>query len=150
MFEPLNPTEAAGTPSGRRPWSDDLDRTSSSGGQVKGSRESTTRSARKPGRSLPRRRSSPASQAGVTVEATSACSIVSASPAPGGSVVDRPQDAGPEPGKGVELLDGRVRAVRDDRARVEASERIRAVESAVPEPLGQFAVGRRWQNWTER
>ena len=51
---------------------------SSSGGQSSGSRESTTRSARNPGTSLPRRRSSPASQAGLTVAARSASSIVSA------------------------------------------------------------------------
>ncbi len=60
-----------------------------------GSRSRTTRSARKPGRSLPRRRSSPASQAGVTVEACSACSTVSASSRPPGRpIVDRPQHAG--------------------------------------------------------
>ena len=58
---------------------DDLDRARARrAGTSSGSRESTTRSARKPGSSLPRRRSSPASQAGVTVEASSACSTVSA------------------------------------------------------------------------
>src|SRR6188472_376348 len=52
---------------------------SSSGGMVTGSRSSTTRSARYPGSSFPRLRSSPASQAGATVDAWSACSIVTAS-----------------------------------------------------------------------
>src|SRR5919201_5184647 len=51
---------------------------SSSGGHSSGSRESTTRSARKPGRSFPRRRSSRASQAGATVLACTDSSIVSA------------------------------------------------------------------------
>src|SRR5262249_48091869 len=43
-----------------------------------GSRSSTTRSAAYPGRSLPRRRSSPVSHAGATVVASNACSIVTA------------------------------------------------------------------------
>ena len=124
---------------------DDLDLRSSSGGHATGSRSSTTRSARNPGRSLPRRRSSPASHAGATVDACSACSTVSACSGrqAGRSSIVR-QHAGRDPGERVELLDGRVGAVRDHRAALEQrAERVGALEPVAPEPLGEVAVGRR-------
>ena len=53
--------------------------------------------------------------------------------APAGAVVDRPEDAGADPGEGVELLDRRVRAVRDDGAGVEqAAERVGARRAGRP------------------
>ena len=118
---------------------------SSSGGQSSGSRESTTRSARYPGTSLPRRRSSPESHAGLTIVAMSACSTVrhcSGCQAGRSSIVR--QDARPDAGERIELLDRRVRAVRDERARVpQRPERVRAVELLGPEALREVAVGRR-------
>ena len=118
---------------------------SSSLGHVNGSRESTTRSARKPGSSRPRRRSSPASQAGVTVDADDRLldreRLVDP---PGRAVVDRAQHAGTDPGQRVELLDGCVGAVGDDGARVQqAPERVGALERFAPEPLRQVPVGGR-------
>ena len=63
---------------------------------------------------------------------------------PGRSLVDRPQDTGADPGERVELLDRRVRAVRDERARVpERAERVRAVDPVGPEALGEVAIRRR-------
>ena len=85
-----------------------------------GSRSSTTRSASRPGISVPRRRSSPASQAGATqrrverlVDRQRLLGV------PGGLLVDRAPDAGADAGERVELLDRRVGAVRDDGARVD-------------------------------
>ena len=115
---------------------------SSSGGHSTGSRERTTRSARYPGTSLPRLRSSPASQAGATVVACSASSTVSASShPPAGALVDRARDRRADPRERVELLDRRVGAVRDHRARLaERAERVRALEPVGPEALGEVAV----------
>ena len=81
----------------------------------------------------------------MTVEAWSACSTVTASSGPPGrAVVDRAAHARRDPRERVELLDGRVRAVRDDRAAPEQRpERVRAVEPVAPEALGEVAVGRR-------
>src|SRR5205085_8491787 len=62
---------------------------------------------------------------------------------PGGPVVDRPQDARADARPGIELLDRRVGAVRDDRARLEERPvRVRAVGLAGPEAVGEVAVGR--------
>ena len=117
---------------------------SSSVGQVNGSRDSTTRSARKPGQEP----AAPALVAGEPGGRDGRCDdrlldrerLVGA---PAGPLVDRPQHAGADPGERIELLDRRVGAVDDDRARVpEAPERVGAVEAVAPEPLGQVAVGR--------
>ena len=63
---------------------------------------------------------------------------------PGGAVVDRPAHARAHAGERVELLDRRVGAVRDDRARVdERPVGVRAVGLPGPEPVGEVAVGRR-------
>ena len=97
-------------PSWRRPGATEAPRASTSSG----SRSSTTRSARYPGTSLPRRRSSPASHAACDrrrlerlLDGDRLLGL------PGGPLVDRAQHAGREPGDRVELLDRRVRAVRD-------------------------------------
>ena len=118
---------------------------SSSAGQRNGSRERTTRSARKPGRSLPRRRSSPASQAGVTVEADDRLlDRERLLRVPAGPLVDRAQDARANPGERVELLDGRVRAVDDDGARVpEAPERVGTFGPVAPVAVCEVTVGGR-------
>ena len=58
-------------------------------------------------------------------------------------VVACAQDAGDDTGPGVELLDRRVRAVRDERARVEQrAKRVCALELVPPEALGEVAMGR--------
>src|SRR5829696_1538864 len=60
---------------------------------------------------------------------------------PGGPVVDRPKDAGPDSGERVELLDGRVRAVGDHRPRVpERAVRVGALRLACPEAVCNVAV----------
>ena len=94
---------------------------------------------------MPRRRSSPASQAGVTVEATIACSTVTASSGRhAGTLVDRAEDAGADPGERIELLDRGVGAVRDDGAGLEqAAEGVRSLQPIPPEALREVAVGGR-------
>ena len=110
-----------------------------------GSRSSTTRSATWPGISVPRRRSSRASQAGATHVAWNAWSTVSALlRMPGGPLVDRAPHAGPDARERVELLDRRVAAVAEHGARVEQRpERVGAVGLAGPELIGDVAIRRR-------
>ena len=116
---------------------------SSSGSIASGSRSRTTRSASRPGSSRPRRRSSPERQVGVTQVAWSGLlDRQRLLGPPGRPLVDRAQDTGGDPGDRVELLDRRVRAVGDERAGVEQrAERVRALESLRPEPVGEVAVG---------
>src|SRR5580765_2732878 len=60
------------------------------------------------------------------------------------TLVDRPQHAGADARERVELLDRRVRSVRDDRARLpQRPERVRAVRLVGPEAIGEIAVRRR-------
>src|SRR6202022_2744557 len=62
---------------------------------------------------------------------------------PGGAPVDRPEPARADPGPRVELLDRRVRAVREHGARLdERAERVRPRDPVRPEALGEVAVGR--------
>ena len=98
-----------------------------------------------PGMSRPRRRSSPERNVGATHVACSACSTVNVSVGtPGRPLVDRPEHAGGDPRDRVELLDGRVGAVRDQRAGVEQrAEGVGAVEPIGPEPVGEVPVRRR-------
>src|SRR5215211_4359192 len=65
-------------------------------------------------------------------------------PPPRPALVDRPADPGADPRQGIELLDRRVGAVRDQRARLEQRpEGVRPVEPVAPVALGEVAVGRR-------
>ena len=61
-------------------------------------------------------------------------------------VVDRPPHPGPDARERIELLDGGVGAVRDERARVpERAEGIGAVGPIGPEPLGEVAIRGAWR-----
>ena len=62
---------------------------------------------------------------------------------PGRAIVEGAQDTGADSRPRVELLDGRVRPVRDERSGLdERQERVRACELLRPEALGEVAVGR--------
>src|SRR5580765_1672147 len=59
------------------------------------------------------------------------------------AVVDRPQNAGANAGERIELLDRRVRSVRDDGAGLpQRAERICAVGLVRPQAVGEIAVAR--------
>src|SRR5262245_12207611 len=61
---------------------------------------------------------------------------------PRGALVDRAEHSRSNAGEGVELLDGRVGAVGEERARLpERPERVRTVDAIRPEALGEIAVG---------
>src|SRR5205085_9727490 len=60
---------------------------------------------------------------------------------PRGTLVDRSQHAGADSREWIELLDRRVRAVRDDHARLEQrAEGVGARRLAPPEAVGEVAV----------
>jgi hypothetical protein len=62
--------------------------------------------------------------------------------APAGALVDRARDGRADAGERVQLLDGRVGAVRHDGARLEQrAERVRAFQPVGPEALREVAVG---------
>ena len=62
---------------------------------------------------------------------------------PGRPLVDRPSHAGADPRERIQLFDGGVRAVRDERPRLpQRAKRVRAVGLLGPETLGEVAIGR--------
>ena len=122
----LSPRAAGCAPSGRRPSSRRparRGRPTGRGRARRGRRRSpgaACRGAARRPRATPARRTSPRTPA-ATVSACSGCHAV--------ALVDRAPHAGADAGERVELLDRRVGAVRDDRARVEQR------------PVGVGAVG---------
>ena len=126
------PPPSSPPPAATRSWS---------GGQLTGSRFRITRSAAIPGRRRPRRFSACSSHAGATQVAWSASSTVTACSGrqDGRSSMVRSTPA-TMPGERVELLHGRVRAVRERRAGVQQrAVRVGALPS-LPQPLGEVAV----------